>query len=210
MDHVLSPAAEALCEHLRRRFPSREMTLVPATDGPIHQRVPGFHVVRLAPTPEEGDWLYVTAGLWDATQRDGHALEFILAAPAPSDRHATTLTMTAFYHAAGGRNALDHGHTVPIGQPWLPESKCRYLLVSLPYPWGRNLEVCPLPQGHARILWLLPITRAERDYKRDHGLEALEQKLEQADIIPSDPRRPSVIEAQPGRVASALARLRRR
>jgi integrase len=25
--------------------------------------------------------------------------------------------MVAYYHAAGGNHALDHGHTVPIGRP---------------------------------------------------------------------------------------------
>jgi hypothetical protein len=67
-------------------------------------------------------------------------------------------------------------------------------LVALPYPWGPELERCELPGGHARILWLLPITRAEKTYRHTHDLEALEQRVEEAEIIPTDPYRASVIE----------------
>ncbi|WP_064741650.1 suppressor of fused domain protein [Hamadaea tsunoensis] len=193
MDHDLSPAAAVVRDHLAARFPARELTVLPATQGPIYERVPGLHMIRLAPTREEGGWLYVTAGLWDATQHHGHGLEFVLLAPDHDPRHIETLTMTAYYHAAGGSFALDHGHTVPIGRPWIRGSACRFLVVSLPYLWGPSLEMCSLPEGHARILWLLPITRAERNFKHKHGLEALEQKLEAARIAPSDPCRKSVI-----------------
>ncbi|MEH0936595.1 suppressor of fused domain protein [Micromonospora psammae] len=193
MDHQLSPSAEVLREHLARRFPTRPLDVLPPVAGPIHRQVPDFHVLRLAPGPGEGGWLYVTAGLWEATRRHGHALEFVLLAPEHADLHVETLTMVAYYHGSGGSYALDHGHTVPIGRPWLPGSACDHLLVSLPYPWGESLEVCPVTDGHLRLLWLLPITAAEKTYRHEHDLEALEQRLEDAGINPVDPRRPSVV-----------------
>lgn len=178
-------------QHLAALFPGTEITVLPPTPGRIHRRV-SLHILKLR-TPENG-WLYATTGLWDATQRHGHALEFVLNAPtAEDDTHVETLTMTAWYHALGGTHELDLGHTVPIGRPWLPGSHCDHLLVSLPYPWGPELEECELPEGHARVLWLLPITEAEKIYRHRHDLEALEQRLEDAEIIPTDRHRASVI-----------------
>ncbi|WAZ26634.1 suppressor of fused domain protein [Streptomyces cinnabarinus] len=46
--------------------------------------------------------------------------------------------------------------------------------------------------GHARILWTLPVTTAEIEFRRRHGPEALEQLFDEAGIIPTDPFRPSV------------------
>jgi hypothetical protein len=51
-------------------------------------------------------------------------------------------TMVAYYHATSGDYRLDHGHTVPIGRPWIRGSSCDHLLLSLPYPWGPELETC--------------------------------------------------------------------
>jgi hypothetical protein len=67
------------------------------------------------------------------------------------------------------------------------------LLVSVPYPFGPALESCTWSGGHARLLWLLPITEAERDYKIEMGQDALEQRLEDSAIIPTDIARPSVV-----------------
>jgi suppressor of fused protein SUFU len=54
-------------------------------------------------------------------------------------------------------------------------SSCDHLLVSLPYPFGPELEVVANAAKKTRILWLLPITKAERDYKIAYGLESLER-----------------------------------
>nr|BFE60363.1 hypothetical protein GCM10020063_048890 [Dactylosporangium thailandense] len=193
VDHELTPASRALLEHVRARFPGRDVAVLPPAPGPVHHLVPDLHILSVA--PEEGGRLYVTSGLWDATQRNGHGLEFLLYAPAADDElHAETLTMVAYYHASGGDYALDHGHTVSIGRPWAGESACDHLLVSLPYPWGPALETCPLPGGHARLLWLLPITADEKTFRHSRGLEALEQRLESAAINPVDPHRPAVVD----------------
>jgi hypothetical protein len=67
-------------------------------------------------------------------------------------------------------------------------------LVSLPYPFGPEFEICEWGDGtHARILWLLPITAAEKDFRRTDGLEALECLFEEHAIHPADPGRASVV-----------------
>jgi hypothetical protein len=67
------------------------------------------------------------------------------------------------------------------------------LLVSLPYLHGPDLEHCPLPNGHTRILWTLPVTATEIAFRREHGHEALEQLFDDHEIDPNDPKRASVV-----------------
>jgi hypothetical protein len=109
------------------------------------------------------------------------------------DRCVELLAVNAFYHAGPPSQRLDHGHTVNFGEPWLPGSGLDHALISLPYPYGPELETCAWDGGHARLLWLLPISRAERDFKRDHSLEALEQRFELAQVDYTNPQRASVI-----------------
>jgi hypothetical protein len=83
--------------------------------------------------PGDG-WLYVTSGCWQATQTDGHGLEFVVWAGEDSRVHRQAQMMTAWYHAGPPSQRLDNGHTLPIGEPWLPGSQCDHLQMSLPYP----------------------------------------------------------------------------
>jgi suppressor of fused protein SUFU len=45
-----------------------------------------------------------------------------------------------------------------------------------------------------RCLWLIPITRAERDYKKENGLEALAELFERSGFAFMDPLRFSVVD----------------
>ena len=112
-------------------------------------------------------------GAWEAC--DDPRLEFVIAAPEQDQRHVELLSMSTWYHGDRKRGT---GHTFPIGEPWLPRSACEYFLVSQPYPFGPDLEVCNFPGGHVHVVWLLPITAAERDFKVREGLEALEQRFD--------------------------------
>jgi Suppressor of fused protein (SUFU) len=143
--------------------------------GPMVREHPSFYVLEVAPGPRSSLWVYVSVGASDMRQNEGAALEFILACPSQSDRGVELVTMSARYHRTQG---LDQGHTLPIGEPWLPGATCDHILISLPYPWGPDFEVLRYAQSHIHILWLLPITAAERGYKAEHGQEALEVLLE--------------------------------
>jgi hypothetical protein len=50
--------------------------------------------------------------------------------------------------------------------------------VSLPYPFGPELEVCCISDWNLHVLWVLPITAAEREFKVREGVEALEQRFD--------------------------------
>lgn len=60
----------------------------------------------------------------------------------------------------------------------------------MPYVDGPDLQWAP---GRERCLWLLPITEAERDFKREQGLDALESRFEASNFDYLDPARASVV-----------------
>ncbi|HEX4036362.1 MAG TPA: suppressor of fused domain protein [Solirubrobacteraceae bacterium] len=188
-------ARKALRAHLTGFFGEHTIAEREWTLGPIRTRVPDFVVYEIGPGPRlRGCWTYVTSGCWAATARDGHGLEFVLSATNASVRHIECLAMTAYYHAGPEEQRLDWGLTVPIGEPWTAGSLCTYDLISLPYVYGPDLEICRWECGHIRILATMPITEAERNFKVTHGIEALEQRFDQAKIAFADPHRPSVID----------------
>lgn len=183
-------AVESVETHVRGFFQDHSVTAEDYDLGPERREmVPGLRILTVSPGPCADSWAYVTAGCWPVAGREGHGVEFVLTTPVRDERFAALLAMTAFYHAV---HHLDLGHSLPIGEPWLPGSECDHLLVSLPYLHGPDLERCPLPDGHARILWVLPVTAAEMEYRREHGHEALERLFDEHAIVPTDPKRRSV------------------
>ena len=157
--------------------------------GPFHELSPGFCVLEFAPTTTRSEWTYASCGM--SNQPDAPSLEIHLFAPYRADEHIELLTMAAHYHLTG--DYLGLGHTVNIGRPWLPGSKCEHALISLPYLDGPNLEWLTKDTDSIRFLWLIPITLAERDFKKTHGLEALEKVFEEKGINYAEPFRSSLV-----------------
>lgn len=186
--------AAAVSDHHHAYFRGHDITDEKWTIRPTATRLPGLYVHEVSPGPRLDAWTYLTVGAWDSVHTaDGHGLEFLMTAPARSRRLVELLTIAAYYHGGPEHQRLDLGHTVPIGEPWLPGSACDQLLVSLPYMHGPDLEQCRWESGHARLLWLVPITEPERFFGREHGLDALEQRLEDAQAQVIDPLRSSVV-----------------
>lgn len=184
--------ADAVEMHVRRFFRGHPVHFH-RWPGPVETRLPGFRVMVVEPGPRTKLWTYVSMGAHQV-RHDEHAWEFFVLAQQPADAHVELITMTAHYHANSDPTfRLGLGHTLPIGRPWLPGSSCDHLLVSLPYPLGPELERCNDGDGHVQVLWLLPITEAEREFKKAQGLEALEQQFDKARIEFWDPHRPSVV-----------------
>jgi Suppressor of fused protein (SUFU) len=192
--------AHVLAFFAGRRVDELRLDDLPFDTTPLRHALPALRLVRVAPSSSDG-WVYTTLGLWKVTvgERDRHGLqEFVLGGSTDSVDHLRILAMTANYHADPAER-LGVGHTLPIGQLWTPGATCDHLLVSRPYPWGRALEICPLGNDHVHFLWLLPITRAERDFKAerdargDDGLEALERLFDDAAIEWWRPNRESVV-----------------
>ncbi|MEU1305374.1 suppressor of fused domain protein [Streptomyces shenzhenensis] len=184
-------AAEAVESHVRVFFEGHSVEVVAYDLGPERRQVaPDLRVLVVGPGPRSDSWSYVTAGCWAAMEKYGHGLEFVMAAHVRDQRFIELMAMIAYYHCGG--HQLDLEHTMPIGEPWLPGSTCDHLLISLPYLYGPGLDHCSVPGGHARILWTLPVTAAEIEFRKRHGHEALEQLFDEAEVIPTDPFRASV------------------
>ncbi|MCL1872447.1 MAG: suppressor of fused domain protein [Promicromonosporaceae bacterium] len=177
-------------DHVRAFFVGRRIDRVEWTGGgPIGERNPHFHVLRVAPGNGDDLWTYVSIGNWAWESDGGRGLEFVLATATPTERAVELLAWNSWYDRTG---TLGLGHTVPIGEPWLPGSACDHWLISPPYPWGPELEVAHIEGTHVDFLWLVPITASERDFKAEHGQEQLEQRFEAAAIRFWDPQRVTV------------------
>jgi hypothetical protein len=106
------------------------------------------------------------------------------------------LGLLGFYHAGPVENRMGIGHTVPIGEPWVPGSSMDYLLVQWPYPWGPKLAELTVGSQRIHVLWVLPIYAIEREFKSRFGLEALEQRFADAEMEWVDPFRAPVVEEE--------------
>lgn len=85
--------------------------------------------------------------------------------------------MVCYYHNV--ESNLDLGHTVNFGCPWQDSSESSFGLLSLPYLDGPALELMPLMNAkNIHFYWLIPIMKAEVEYKKEFGLEALESKFD--------------------------------
>jgi hypothetical protein len=185
------PVIDAIESHVREFFAGHSCESLAYDLGPgRREAVPGLRILVVGPGPRSRSWAYVTVGCWAAVQEGGHGLEFVMTAEVRDQRFIDLMAMVAYYHRG---HHLDLEHSMPIGEPWVPRSTLDHLLISLPYLHGPDLEHCPLPQGHARFLWALPVTAAELAFRRRHGHEELEQRFDAAEIIPTDPFRASVV-----------------
>lgn len=151
-------------------------------------------MLEVSPERPGALWTYVSIGAWEVEPESDPRMEFVLHAPAASNRAALVVEMAAFYHAnTDPTYRLGHGHTVPIGESWLGTSNCTHLLVSKPYPLGPTFAVFDEAGVHVHFNWLLPITEAERAFRDAKGLEALEQRFEDVGLEYWEVNRASVI-----------------
>src|SRR5688572_29449233 len=158
--------------------------------GPIEQLPVDFIILRYPPRDNRAMWTYATCGM--SQPNDVMPLELHMFSPRASPEIEELLVVTAWYHRNGA--GLDVGHSVNFGRPWLKESACDRGLICLPYLDGPSLETLRIGSDLVKCYWLIPISLAELDYKRAHGLEALEQAFERASFNYLDPQRASVIQ----------------
>lgn len=157
--------------------------------GPIEQLPPGFTVLRFPPHGDRPMWTYATRGM--SLPDDARPIELHMFSALQSQEIDELLYMTAHFHRTSATLGL--AHTVNFGRPWVAGSTCDFGLVSLPYIDGPDLEDLVVQDRTIKCYWLIPITRAEREYKVLHGLEALEEEFERTSFDYLDPRRGSVV-----------------
>jgi suppressor of fused protein SUFU len=179
----------AVERHVRAFFEGHACTARVWTPGPMQELLPDFRVLEIAPGPKSAHWVYVSAGGAVLSRPDAEPLEFALIAPEANARHVELVTMVAHYNHG---IALGEGHTMPIGEPWLPGSRCDHMLLLQPAAFGEAFEQIAAPGGRARILQLVPITEAERELKIADGLAVLKARLDAAHAQTWRADRPSV------------------
>jgi hypothetical protein len=177
----------AIEAHLRHGFPGQRVVVQGwRTDA---MSAPHVRVLRVDPESRGGLWLHVSSGAsLSAAGPDGS--EFVLVTPFKTLRAVELLAMVVYFH---GVQELSVGDTVSVGEPWLPGSSCGHLLVSQPYLLADELWTLPLPDRTVHFRWVIPITAAERALAADRGLDALEERFEDAGLEYWDPHRQSVV-----------------
>lgn len=185
-----SASTAVLEAHLQKFFRGHVLHKVHAEPGNIDEVVPGFEVAVIGPGPQTKLWTYASLGAHRATPRGHEAIEFVCVVREPNPILVERLAMVAYYHATEG---LGEGHTFPVGEPWVANSTLDHVLVSLPYPFGPDLENLETAHGVIRYLWLLPITAAERRFKEQAGQEALESRFDDVELEFDDMTRASVV-----------------
>lgn len=172
-------ARNSIKTHIKNHFQNSSIHEHQWIDGQISKSLSGFSVYEIAPSQNRSLWTYISSGAFEIKHQEKGMLEFMLIARERNKRHILTLAMIAYYHIC---NPLGVGHTFPIGESWLEGSICDHILVSRPYVYGPEFEICRFRNQHIHILWLVPITKAERDYKSKYGLKALEDIFEESNL----------------------------
>ncbi len=100
--------------------------------------------------------------------------------------------MVAHFHSFPER-ALYPGVVVNLGRPWTEGSSYEHLLVSWPHPLDLRVASCDTDLGEVTFLWLVGISESEARFASDHGVESLEDRLEEAGVNLFDPLRREVV-----------------
>ena len=169
---------DAVRAHASRVFPGRALETLRWDEGGVVRNLADFAVVRVAPAAGGASdlWIHLSAGASAAPMEDGYGLELVLLTRAPEKLATKLLAMVANLHA-DDRYPLSLGQALEIGHGWLPGASADHLLVALPTLFDPELEWLSDTSRNVRFIWLVPITRAEAEFARKHGHEALQEKL---------------------------------
>jgi len=186
--------AESVRAHLARVYPKRAIGKAQFAAQELVVNLPALAVFEVAPPAGEPrvPWLYATAGASAEAMDDGYGLEFLVCTAAQEPLAAKLVAMLANLHA-DPRYPMSLGQVVEIGHPWLPGASADHLIVSLPSVFDPELEWLSDRERTTRFIWLVPITRAEAAFAKQHGLDALQSRLSAAQADFAARVRPSVV-----------------
>ena len=184
----------AVRAHLARVFPERAIAPADFAASELVVNLPELAVLELAPPPGEvrTTWLYVSAGASAEPMDDGYGLEFVLCAPRAERAAAKLVAMVANLHG-DPRYPLSLGQVLEIGHPWLPGASADHLVVALPGIFTPELEWLSDRERTVRFIWLVPITKSEAAFAREHGFDALQERLGAAQVDVAELARASAV-----------------
>ena len=179
-----NPQSDLVAKHYEKMWgvSGRDVEFV---GGPIEDLPDGFRVLEFEPHGDRAMWTYATCGM--STAEDISPTELHIFSPKKSGEPVEVLVATAHYHRTG--KTLGLGHSINFGKSWIDTSFCKYGLISLPYLDGPNFENFETRNGVVKCLWLIPVAKSEVDFKKEYGLEALEERFDEKQFNYLDPMR---------------------
>ena len=187
---MIPKRAQEIQKHVQRFFAGHKVKEQQWAQSYVSDLYPDFSVLEIEPGPKDRNWRYVSSGTWEVAQEGAGLTEFMIITDKPGLRQIQILTMNHLYHKD---HNLMVGDSYALGAPWVKGSNCNHMLVSLPYPYGPDFEICAIGDCHLHIYWLLPITEREHDYKVRNGADALEEVFEANGLEYWKTKRKSVI-----------------
>lgn len=157
--------------------------------GPSNELPHNFRVLEFPPHKNRKMWAYATCCM--SQEMDNLGLELHMFSSKKDTEIIELLTIVAHFHRT--EHNLGLNHTVNFGRPWQDESKCNFGFISLPFIDGPLLENMQYHSQTIKFYWLIPITKAEVEFKKENGTEALENAFEKANFNYLNPNRRSVI-----------------
>jgi hypothetical protein len=159
------------------------------SNGPISELPADFAVLKFPPTRDRSMWTFATCCM--SAPYDSSPIELHVFSEIDSDEIVELLYVIAHYHRI--ETHLDLNHTVNFGRGWQRKSKCEYGFISRPYLDGPDLENLTTQGGKAlNFYWLIPVTRAEVEFRKQFGTEALEKVFDKG-LGYLDPARASLV-----------------
>lgn len=154
--------------------------------GPIHQFPEDFCVFEVPPSENRNIWIYATCGM---SFGDSKPIELFLLSPRQAPELVELLYIIAHFHLIS--EELDAEHTVNFGRPWLPLSLCDHGILSTME--GAKVQWADIDNQRVHFLWLIPITKSEREFKVEFGADALDELFAEKEVDCVDPLRQSAI-----------------
>lgn len=151
--------------------------------GRILDEIPDFKVYCVKPE-SKNLYIYVSHAISNIT-----GCEFFFISPFQSEQIIEILAMLGSF-SLSYPNKIKLGEVIDIGRPWVNGSSMQHFLISLPYPYGKDLEYS---SNGTRYLWLLPIHKNEYEFLLENNVEDLEQLFDIHEINYIDINRKSVI-----------------
>ncbi len=158
-------------------------------DGAIKELGEDFLILEFPPQKSRMMWTYATCGMANSSNKK--PVELHIFSNERDEFMVELLTVVAHFHKFGKK--LDLWHTVNFGRSWKPKSLCLYGLISLPYLDGPNLEILNIENKTIHFYWLIPITKEEVVFKKEFGIDSLEDIFENENFDYTNPYRKSVI-----------------
>lgn len=168
--------------------------------GPIDQpvmhtkeaRVPQIDVYQFPPTEERPYWTLITGGMGDARQpvlqddQEGmHSRAEIMVYVHEPQQWMFDVLKNLAELPFQSETFLHWHHTVPNGQPMTagPSQLTSFFFLP-PYFESEEFDTMKIDGDGVNILWLVPITEAEREFAVANGSQALEDLMVEQELDP--------------------------